>query len=395
MIHIHQPAKWMRLVVGTVLTALVLWTCNIPAFAAGGLEMSTDYPGIVVKAGDSVNFSISFSNDTGAPLFADLSVESIPDGWSGYFKGGGNQISRIAVKPGSASTTATFSLTIPADAAEGDYSVVLKAVSDAGQSDTLELQLNVGQVETSEGKFTAQYPELQGAASATFNFSTTLANNGLEEQSYSLTAQPPEGWQVGFKPSGASSQVASLSVDAGGSTSITVTVTPPASVKAGTYKIPCAAVSARETLATELTVIITGSYSLDVSTPSGRLSAEAYAERETPITLSITNTGSSDLQNVNLTSAAPTNWNVRFDTSTIDVLEVGATKEVTAYITPSSDAMTGDYITVITASTSETSDKAEFRVSVKTRTAWGVVGVVLILAMGAGLAAIFRKYGRR
>ena len=74
MIHIHQPAKWMRLVVGTVLTALVLWTCNIPAFAAGGLEMSTDYPGIVVKAGDSVNFSISFSNDTGAPLFADLRV---------------------------------------------------------------------------------------------------------------------------------------------------------------------------------------------------------------------------------------------------------------------------------------------------------------------------------
>lgn len=395
MSHIHKQAKSIRLVVGTVLTALLLCVSSIPAFGAGGLEMSTDYPGIIVKGGDSVSFSISFDNDSGATYFADLSVESIPEGWNGYFKGGGNQISRIAVKPGKSAATATFSLSIPSDAAEGSYPVVLKALSNTGLSDTLELQLNVSEMESGEGKFTAQYPELQGASSASFNFSTTLANNGLEEQSYSLTAQPPEGWQVGFKPSGASSQVASLSVDAGSSTAITVTVTPPASVKAGTYKIPCAAVSARENLSTELTVIITGSYSLDLSTPSGRLSAEAYAEKETPITLSITNTGSTDLQNVNLTSAAPTNWNVRFDTSTIDMLEVGATKEVTAYITPSSDAMAGDYITVITASSPEASDKAEFRVSVKTRTAWGVVGVVLILAMAAGLAAIFRKYGRR
>ena len=200
---------------------------------------------------------------------------------------------------------------------------------------------------------------------------------------------------MGFKPSGAPSQVASLTVAAGGSQGITVSVTPPAGVTAGTYVIPCAAVSAKETLAAELKVIVTGSYSLDVSTPSGRLSAEARAQKETPITLSVTNTGSADLQGINLTSAAPTGWTVRFDESTIDLLAAGATKEVTVYVTPGSDALSGDYVTAITASNAEATDKAEFRIAVKTSTAWGAIGVALIAAMAAGLAVVFRRYGRR
>lgn len=77
------------------------------------------------------------------------------------------------------------------------------------------------------------------------------------------------------------------------------------------------------------------------------------------------------------------------------MLEAGATKEVTAYITPAKDAMSGDYVTVLTASNSETSDTAEFRVSVKTDTIWGVVGILIIVAALCGLGYVFRKYGRR
>ena len=35
-----------------------------------------------------------------------------------------------------------------------------------------------------------------------------------------------------------------------------------------------------------------------------------------------------------------------FSESTIDTLEAGATKEVTAYIKPAQDVVTGDYVTV-------------------------------------------------
>ena len=54
---------------------------SFPAFAAGGLELYTDYPGISVKAGDSQTISMYVSNTSGSGLDADLSIVSIPDGW--------------------------------------------------------------------------------------------------------------------------------------------------------------------------------------------------------------------------------------------------------------------------------------------------------------------------
>ena len=132
-----------------------------------------------------------------------------------------------------------------------------------------------------------------------------------------------------------------------------------------------------------------------MSTPSGNLSFDAYANDEKTITLSVTNNGNVDLQNLNLTSSAPTGWEVTFDESTIDLLEAGSTKEVSAHVTPGEDVMTGDYVTTITVSTEETSDSAEFRVSVKTRTSWGMIAVGIILILVIFLARIFKKYGRR
>ena len=142
-------------------------------------------------------------------------------------------------------------------------------------------------------------------------------------------------------------------------------------------------------------MVITGSYEVELSTPSGLLSFDATANKQTDVTLSITNNGNVDLQNVNLTSSAPSGWTVEFSESSISVLESGATKEVTAYVTPSDDAMSGDYSLIISVKNSESSDSAEFRVTVKTETLWGVVGILLIAAAACCLGYVFRKYGRR
>ena len=129
--------------------------------------------------------------------------------------------------------------------------------------------------------------------------------------------------------------------------------------------------------------------------PSGVLSFDANAGRQTSVTVSVANTGNVDLQNVNLTSSAPTDWTVEFSESSISVLEAGTTYEVTAYVTPAEDALSGDYTFTLSASNSEVSSDAEFRVSVKTETVWGIVAVVLIAAAAGGLYLVFRKYGRR
>lgn len=86
---------------------------------------------------------------------------------------------------------------------------------------------------------------------------------------------------------------------------------------------------------------------------------------------------------------------MRFSTETIDVIEPGATVETTAYITPGEEAMSGDYVTTLTASSSDASDSAEFRITVKTETKWGLTGIGIIVVLAVVIILVMRKYGRR
>lgn len=387
--------KTLRRLVTAAILAVMLGALSVAASAAEGLEMSTAYPGMTASAGDNLSFALDFDSSLGSGQSVGLSVVSMPEGWEGYFTGNSSEISQVYVRNGENTGLATFELTIPDDAADGTYTVTLRATGEGGSTDDLKLQLILTTEEVGSSNFEAQYPEQEGSASTSFSFDATIVNNSASEQTYNFSSDAPSGWTVTYQPSGETTQVASLTVGARSSQGVTINVTPPTGVTAGTYDISCSAVSANDTLSTDLSVVITGSYSLDVSTPSGLLSADASAGKETTVTLTLTNNSNTDLQNINLTSSAPEDWNVEFSESTIDLLEAGATKEVTATMTASEDALSGDYVVTVTASNSETSDSAEFRISVKTSTLWGVVGVVLILVVAGGLIWVFKKYGRR
>ncbi len=387
-------------VAAALMTAALLGAA--PVYAAeekgAGIDMSTVYPGITVKAGESVSFPLDFLSLDGKGYDISLKAETLPENWTGYFKGDSSQITKVHVdgaQEQDEDALADFSLTVPAEAQDGVYEVSLLADAGAGNTDSLELEVTVSSEQTGESNFTSEYPQQQGASGTSFSFDTTLVNNRGTNQSYSLSAEVPEGWQASFTPSGETNAVASLSVDAGSTQGVTVAITTPADIEKGDYEIPVTAVSSDDTLKTTLTVSITGTYSVALSTPDERLSMDAYASKESAVTLSITNTGNVDLTNLNLTSSAPTDWEVRFSESTIDTLEAGATKEVTAYVKPGENAITGDYVTSMTISNDQTSSHADFRVSVKTSTTWGVAAIAIIAVIVLGLAFIFKKYGRR
>lgn len=389
---------WKNSMRAAVVAGALAMMGSMSVQAADSIDMSTTYPGISLKSGESADFDLFFESLTGESYDAALSVESMPEGWEGYFKGGSSEVSMVHIdaKTGeSEDELATFKLSLPEGVEEGTYTVKLKADAGSGDSDVLELEINVSELENGQSNFTTEYPEQQGSAGTSFSFDTTLVNNRAAEQSYSLSAKADSGWQVGFTPSGESTQVASVTLESGASQGLTISVTPPATITQGEYTIPVTAVSATETMSIDLKVIITGAYEVDLSTPTGNLSVDAYANDEKAVTLTITNKGNVDLENLNLTSSASTDWEVRFDESTIELLEAGSTKELTAYIKPAENSITGDYVTVITVSNNETTDTAEFRVSVKTRTTWGVAAVAIIVLLLLGLGGIFKKYGRR
>ena len=153
---------------------------------------------------------LDISNRTGDSMDVSLSESSLPEGFEGYFSGNGNRISRVHVAPNAMSAGVVYRLTIPDDAAEGTYEIRLAAASDNGLSDVMTMELNITEQEYGQSSFTCEYPQQEGTSGTTFNFNTTLINNGADTQSYSLSAEAPAGWQVSFKPSGSSTQVASL-----------------------------------------------------------------------------------------------------------------------------------------------------------------------------------------
>ena len=358
------------------------------------IELSTQYPALTVKAGDSLTFDLDLDNYSGVSQDITLSVAEIPEGWEGTFSAGSNQVSVVHVKNQATNSEVSFAVDVPLETADGEYIIRLAARGE-DFADEMEIALTVSAEEIGESSFTAEYPSQEGDATTDFTFSATLINNTLSTQNYSFTSNAPSGWQVSFQPSGESTSVAALDVEARTTQAMDISVTPPENVEVGTYEIPVTATSVNESMTITLSVTITGSYGLTLSTPSGRLSLDAYANQESAVQLSLTNTGNSDLTNVNLTSSSPTGWTVRFANETIDIIEAGATVETTMYITPGEDAMSGDYATTITARNSDANDSVDFRITVKTETIWGLTGIGVIVLLAVVIGIVMRKYGRR
>ena len=134
----------------------VALSLSVSALAAGGLEMSTSYPGLSVKAGDELDFDLDFSNGSGAGISVALSVVSIPDAWEGYFEGGGSEISHVYVQTGDTRSAAVFHLTVPVNTVQGTYPVTLQAAG-GGASSSLTLALSVKEKELGSSAFSAEY----------------------------------------------------------------------------------------------------------------------------------------------------------------------------------------------------------------------------------------------
>ena len=390
--------RFLMAAFAAVMMALsMFWGSRTTVHAAGGLSLSTEYPGVTITPGETLNITLTLTNTSGSPVNADVAIASLPDGWEGYLQGGDYEVNEVHVGTASEGTQLTLHLTVPDALEEGTYTVQVDADVNEEIYDSLTLSFEVNEVNAGAGSFTTEYPEQEGTAGTSFSFSTTLINNGLSTESYSLSSSAPSGWQVSFVPSDESTSVASIEVESSTSQGLTVEVVPPEGVEAGEYDISCSAVSASETLTTDLKVVITGTYGISLSTPDGRLSFDSQANKDTDVTLTVTNTGNEELQNVTLTSSLPSGWEVTYDVEDgiIDSIAAGSSAQVVATVTPSSEAITGDYVATFTAETDEATSSAEFRVSVKTSTLWGFVAVLIILCVAAGLVYVFRKYGRR
>ncbi|MEC0175234.1 NEW3 domain-containing protein [Paenibacillus favisporus] len=359
-----------------------------PVHAAGGLTLYTTYTSISVPPGESLNYSVELKNNSGSVITAPISVTDLPQGWTAKISGGGWDLNEISVMPDS-SQTISLDVTVPMQIDKGTYRFTLSAGSLA----SLPLSVNITEKGTYQTELTTDQANLEGHSDATFTYSVNLSNRTAEKQTYALTAQAEKGWDVTFTAD--SKQVSSVEVDPGADKSITVDVKPAENVTQGTFKIPIRASNQTTNSELELEAVITGKYSMELTTPSGLLSTDIKAGGDKTVELLVKNTGTADLTNINFTSTAPTNWEVSFNPKTVDKLAAGKSTTVEAKLTASDKAIAGDYVTDITAQAAESSSNASFRVAVKGSVLWGWIGVLIILIILGGIYVLIRKYGRR
>ena len=354
------------------------------------LTVVTPYPAVAVEPGDQVNFDLTISAPS--PTQVALTAAGVPEGWTSAFRGGGFEVDSVMVG-GGATADVEFSVTVPADAPEDAVPITIRADSGS-DSVELDLQIRVSAAAGGEVTMTPDFPGLRSPAGETAEFSVTLQNDTPADLQFELSASGPQGWQVEARPA-SEEGATTLAGDAGSSENITVEATSPPNAAAGEYPITVTATAEGHEISTDLVVAVVGSYSMDLSTADQRLNAEVTVGSSSDLTLLVVNTGTAPLNGVSLSATPPSGWEVTFDQETLQPIPPGETAAVTATITPSEQAVAGDYIITFSASGEEADDEIEVRTTVNPSPVWGFLGVGLIVLTLVGLAWVFRRFGRR
>lgn len=354
------------------------------------LTVTTPFPGVAVEPGDTVGFDLVI----GAPSTAGVTLEAdgLPEGWTGSFLGGGFEVDRVTAGPG-LEPDVTFNVTVPVGVEEGTHDVTVTATA-AGSSASLDLTIRVSEQAGGEVTLTPDFPGLRTAAGDEVTFNVTLRNDTPRELQFELSASGPAGWDVSAQPS-SQAQASTVAVDAGGSETVNLNVTPPLQVASGQYPISVKATGGDVEVSADVIVEVTGSYSVVLDTADQRLNASVTAGSSSDLALVVTNTGTAPLDGVEVTATPPSNWDVTFEPPAIATLGPGESTVVTATITPSSDAVAGDYQLSFAINHAEASDSIEVRTTVSPSAIWGFVGIAVVALTLAGLAWVFRRFGRR
>ncbi|HVP81278.1 MAG TPA: NEW3 domain-containing protein [Thermodesulfobacteriota bacterium] len=362
-----------------------------------GIAVFPEFSGVIVPKGETVRMDLILENKGRTDETIDVKISNIPKGWKASLKGGSYVVSGLYVPNGK---TKNMALTLEPDKTveSGAFTFQFDAQTADGKL-TSSNKLNVTVQERTAGlgdiQITTSYPVLRGQTDAKFEFSLEIMNKIEADRTFNLAAIGPEKWEINFKPAYEQKQISSLRIKGGTSQSVAVEVTPQKEATPGEYPVLVRVTSGERKAEVKLMVVLTGIYKLDAGTPSGVLSLEAIAGKPANFSFYVKNTGSAVNRNVTFSSFKPENWEVTFKPEKIDALEPGALKQVEVTVKPAAQALVGDYSVGVLVNGEKSDKTIEMRVTVKASTAWGWIGIGIIIFVIAGLSALFIWLGRR
>jgi uncharacterized membrane protein len=364
-----------------------------------GISVSPEYTGIVVSEEEGVNIDLIVTNQGRRDENIDIAVTSIPDGWKAWIKTYSFGVTGVHVE-----SDKSKNLTLRAQPGEtvgpGKYTIGIRGQTQdkkfvSTSQVTIEVKKKKEEKRPEGIKITTSYPVLQGPTGAKFEFSLEVENRLDKDTIFNLISKGPENWEINFKPAYEQKFISSLRLKADQSQTMAVEVKPYPFAKPGTYPILVKISSAEAEGEAVLKVVLTGTYNLEAGTATGLLSLNALRGNKANLSIYVRNTGSAPLNNLQFISFKPENWEVEFNPEKIDTLAPEQLKQVEVSITPTDQALVGDYSVGLRAEGGRVSKTIELRVTVNASSAWGWIGIGIIVFVMAGLVFLFIRLGRR
>ena len=403
-----KSGKWNQNVLIIFLVVLGFMIISVSNFAnaedekkpARAIVMAPEYPGVVIAKDEDVSMDIIFHNKGRSDEDVSVWIAEKPKDWQAKIKTYRFTVTGIHVPSGDDKT-----LTFEADPDEGvkpgEYQFRINARTLDGKfrmSQTVSVKVTADDGKSKEPKgvkLTTSYPVIRGPSDATFEFSLEVDSKLDEDAVFDLLALGPQGWEINFKPAYETKYITSLRIKAKQSTSVAVEVKPAMGTEAGEFPIDVRISSGDANAEAKLMVVLTGTYGLEVGTPSGLLSLDARQGRPANMSFYVRNTGSAKNSDIKFMTFKPENWKVEFKPEKSDAIEAGDLKQVEVIITPYEDALVGDYSVGVNVEGEKASKSIEFRTTVKASAAWGWIGIGIIVVVIGGLLGLFRWLGRR
>ena len=403
-----KRGKLDKLVMTIFLAMVTLMVISASSFAqaekeklpARAISMAAEYPGVEIAKDEDVSMDIIFHNKGRKDENVEVWIAEKPKGWKAKIKTYRYTVTGIHV-PSNEDKSLTFEADPEEGIKPGEYQFRINARTLDGkfrmsQAVTVKVTADEGKSKEPKGvKLTTSFPVIRGPSDATFEFSLEVDSKLDEDAVFDLMAQGPQGWDINFKPAYETKFISSLRIKSKQSTSVAVEVKPAMGAAAGEYPINVRISSGDANAEANLTVILTGTYGLEVGTTSGLLSLEARGGRPANMSFYVKNTGSATNHDIKFMTFKPENWKVEFKPEKIDAIEAGDLKQVELIITPYEDALVGDYSVGVNVEGEKAAKTIEFRTTVKASAAWGWIGIGIIVVVIGGLFGLFRWLGRR
>jgi uncharacterized membrane protein len=364
-----------------------------------GLYLLTDYPAVSVCPGTTTTLSMRLQNYGLPPENFALSVDGAPAGWTATLLGGGQPVG-AAMPATDQSVSLQLRLDVPANADMSPKTLTIKADgqgSGEGQGNKVSLPITINLAKELPAKLTLtpSLPSLRGTPKSSFDYTVSVKNDSGRNLTVNFAATAPRNFETSFTESYGSQELTSVPIDAGSSKDIKLKVRPPSSVDAGSFPIEMTATSGDATATTKLSLDVVGQPRLTIAGREGNVSAAAEVGTPSRVPVVLSNDGTANADNIELSGSAPTGWKVEFDPKTVERVAPLQNVEVTALITPTDKTLPGDYMATIRATSRGETASTQFRMIVATSTVWATTGVAVIaLALALMFGAVLR-FGRR